>query len=109
MQVLLNVAADLIEAAYKNEKRGLYYYAGLKYSEAWGVLVSIVVLRDSKTTPLSSQEEARLGTLYELLATRLQGLQAKIGNGHKLSGRKREADSPSSAIGAFLEEVLHGF
>lgn len=108
MQPLLDMAADLIEMAYKNEKKGLYYYAGLKYSQAWGVLVSVVVLRDSKTTPLSPKEEARLATLYGALATRLQSLQTKMGNGHTMSGKKRDG-SPSLAVSALLEEVMHGF
>lgn len=109
MQPLLDVAAEIIDAASKNEKKGLYYYAGLKYTQAWGTLVNIVILRDSKVIPLSPQEEARLATLYELLATRLQNLQGKMSNGHKMSGVKGAQDTPAMAVSAILEEVLQGF
>ena len=108
MQPLLDVAADLLEAAKRSDKKGLYFYAGLKYGQAWATLANIVILRDAGTVPLTAQEEGRLTMLYELLATRLQQLQAKMRNGKQLSGRA-PADSPAEAIGALLEEVLRGF
>lgn len=107
MQPLLDVAAEILEAARKSDKKGLYFYAGLKYAQAWATLANIVILRDAGTVPLTAQEEGRLATLYELLATRLQQLQAKMRNGSRLSGKA--ADSPAEAIGALSEEVLQGF
>lgn len=107
MQPLLDVAADLLDAAQKSDKRGLYFYAGLKYAQAWATLANIIILRDAGTVPLTTKEEGRLATLYELLATRLQQLQAKMRNGKQLSGKA--VDSPAEAIAALLQEVLQGF
>ncbi len=103
MQPLLDVAAQLLEAGQKSDKRGLYYYAGLKYAQSWATMINIIVLRDLEVVPLTQKEE---GLLYQL-ATRLQQLQAKMKNGTRLSGKAM--DSPVEAIRVLLEEVLRGF
>jgi hypothetical protein len=107
MQPLLDVAAELLDAAQKSDKKGLYFYAGLKYAQVWATLANVVILRDAGTVPLTPTEEGRLAMLYQLLATRLQQLQAKMRNGKRLSGNS--SDSPAEAIDALLEEVLQGF
>jgi len=103
----LDVATELLDAAQRSDKKGLYFYAGLKYAQVWTTLTNIIILRDAGTVPLTAQEEGRLAILYESLATRLQQLSAKMRNGKQLSGRAN--DSPSEAIDALLEEVLRGF
>jgi hypothetical protein len=97
MQPLLDVAAELIEAAQKSDNKGLYFYAGMKYAQVWTTLTNIIILRDAGTVALTAQEERRLATM----------LPAKVRNGKQLSGRTK--DSPAEAIDALLEEVLRGF
>lgn len=98
---LLDVIADVIKDGQQSEKKGLYYFAGLKYSQARGMLESIVLIHDSKAIRLSEKEEYRVSVLFGLLATCFQSLQGKVGNGkHRMSGAAK--DSLGEALGEFL-------
>ncbi len=64
MDCLLDTIAGTIKQGQRSEKNGLYYFAGLKYSQAKGMLDSIVILHDSKEMRLSEKEEYRLSALH---------------------------------------------
>lgn len=104
---LLEQIDELFKVAIYNEKRGLYFLATMRYSQAWAMMFSLVTLRESGFIKLAPREEARLAAFSQLLATRLQMVVAKMSNGHKLSGR--EEDSPVLAARTLLKEVLEGF
>lgn len=98
---LLDVIADVIKDGQQSEKKGLYYFAGLKYSQARGMLESIVLIHDSKAIRLTEKEEYRVSVLFGLLATCFQSLQGKVGNGkHRMSGAA--SDSLREALNEFL-------
>lgn len=102
---LLDAIAEVIKDAQRSEKKGLYYFAGLKYAQAKGMLDSIVILHDQKAPGmrLSEKEEYRLSVLFELLATCFQSLQGKVGNGkHRMSGSSSR-DTLKEALDHFLE------
>jgi hypothetical protein len=104
MNPLLGQAEEFIGLGIKAEKRGLYTFAAIRYSQAWTTLVNLVTLRDSGTIPLSSSEEAKLAALYHILRMRLEGVVKKMTNGHGLSG-KASNDSPREAFLVILEEM----
>lgn len=107
MDYLLDAIAAVVKEGQKSERKGLHYFAGLKYSQARGMLESIVLLRDARSLKLSDEEEERLSILFDLLATCLESLQLKMGNGkHHLSGASKDSsNSPEEAISRMLEEI----
>lgn len=106
MNPLLDAAAEWLEIGAQNVKRGFYYYAGLKYTQAWTSLLNFTMLRDAGTIVTTGEEERRLKRLYGLLVERLKAVGSKMKNGNKMSGPR--SDSPADAVEALLEEVLQG-
>lgn len=101
---LLDAIAGVIKEGQKSERKSLYYFAGLKYFQAKGMLDSVAMLQDGGSLKLSDDEEERLAILFGLIAVCLESLQSKMGNGkHHLSGAAK--DSPKEAISAMIEEI----
>lgn len=109
MNPLFEQAEEWLKAGQRADKLGMYYLAGIRYSQVWATLFNIITLRDSGSIAMDANDEAHLASLYQRLGMRLQILPGKMKNGQKpkLSGPSK--DTPLSAVEVLLEEVMAGF
>lgn len=106
MNPLLDQAEDWLKVGQRSERQGLYHLAVMRYTQAWTMLTTVVLLRDSGAIPLEQGDENRLGILFRLLAVRLQSLAPKAGNGHKrMSGSESAKDTLADVIRTLLQEM----